>query len=324
MIFSLSDIKFSPLTIINLFKSAFALKEEQQLIRVKGIFKKTGIKNYRGVFYNRIKDEDSDQLITLVTPADVHEKLGDGKMIEFIGYIGFQVENTGKIDVSVRITELISEQSISFSDDEQRKIDLLRKKYEMGLKDMGGFIRAKIRKQESIAIKVITGKSPNAAEDIKAAMGDAYRKYKIRFQEISIESKSQIIYALNQQHHVDIICISRGGGENLQIFDDIDICEKILSSEIIIASAIGHAPDVSLFDKLADKSFPTPSGFGHYLKDIFTRMQEEIPTNNPVRAEILKLEKQVELMRVSDSRKDRFLIACVVLLLLLVTRILFQ
>ncbi|MEO9005368.1 MAG: exodeoxyribonuclease VII large subunit, partial [Ginsengibacter sp.] len=49
----------------------------------------------------------------------------------------------------------------------------------------------------------------------------------------------------------------------------------ILSRNAIIASAIGHADNITLFEKLSDKKFITPTQFGNYLKEIYNSTIEE-------------------------------------------------
>ena len=45
---------------------------------------------------------------------------------------------------------------------------------------------------------------------------------------------------------------------------------------MITTSAIGHAQNVTLFEKLADKKFITPTDFGNYLNHIFNSTVEEL------------------------------------------------
>jgi len=40
-------------------------------------------------------------------------------------------------------------------------------------------------------------------------------------------------------------------------------------------TAIGHKDDESLIDKIADKSFSTPTALGQYLNDIYNTTVEE-------------------------------------------------
>ena len=59
----------------------------------------------------------------------------------------------------------------------------------------------------------------------------------------------------------------RGGGPGLEIFDDVAIAEASLLLKPILVTAIGHAQDDTLLQKLADKQFITPTALGNYLRE---------------------------------------------------------
>jgi exodeoxyribonuclease VII large subunit len=89
---------FSPSSIVAIFNAATVTKEEKKIINVRGIFKKTGTSNYSGYYYNRLKDEASDNYITLVTSALMHNQIEDNKTIEFRGFITGKTTNKGSIE----------------------------------------------------------------------------------------------------------------------------------------------------------------------------------------------------------------------------------
>ena len=108
-------------------------------------------------------------------------------------------------------------------------------------------------------------------------MEAAIALYNIEYHRVSLSAPSEIINKIISLDtpDTDIIGIARGGGENLEIFENLDICNAILERNTIIASAIGHATDVSLFEKLSEKKFITPTHFGNYLKEIYNTTIEE-------------------------------------------------
>ena len=122
------------------------------------------------------------------------------------------------------------------------------------------------------------GKSGIIDSDIKDAMEIAVSLYDIEFHRVSLSSPKEIINKIISldDGNADVICVARGGGENLSTFEDAEICESILNRKTVIASAIGHAQDVSLFEKLSDKKFITPTQFGNYLKEIYNSTIEEL------------------------------------------------
>jgi hypothetical protein len=269
---------YSPSAIVAIFNAATITKEEKKLIQVKGIFKKSGNANYSGFYYNTLKDEAADYSITLVTPVLLHNKLDDNKTIECNGYISRRLDKYGRIEIRIHLVELLAERANLFSEEETKKILLINQKIEFGFKDLDTHIKSKIFNNETITIKLVIGKSAIIDSDIKKGMESAISLFNIEYHRVSLSAPQEIIAKIQllDIEGADLICVARGGGENLQTFDDLDICESILDCKTIIASAIGHADNVTLFEKLSDKKFITPTHFGSYLKEIYNNTVEEL------------------------------------------------
>ena len=67
----------------------------------------------------------------------------------------------------------------------------------------------------------------------------------------------------------------RGGGENLEIFDNPEIAEAALSLSTYFITALGHKDNVPLLQKVADKPFITPTALGQYFNDMYNNTIEE-------------------------------------------------
>ena len=74
------------------------------------------------------------------------------------------------------------------------------------------------------------------------------------------EISAAIAYA-NKHHLADLLIVGRGGGsiEDLWAFNDEIVAKAIFDSEIPIISAVGHEPDVTISDFVADLRAATPS-----------------------------------------------------------------
>ena len=116
-------------------------------------------------------------------------------------------------------------------------------------------------------IAVITSSAGAAVRDIIRILRARWPMTKVivmpvRVQgvEAPLEIASAIHYA-NEHDIADIIITGRGGGslEDLWAFNDERVARAIFASEIPIISAVGHEPDVTISDFVADIRAATPS-----------------------------------------------------------------
>lgn len=116
-------------------------------------------------------------------------------------------------------------------------------------------------------------------------LGEYKRYYSLVQHKINLSNKEELIDKLNElkEKNIDAIVLTRGGGK-LDIFNDVDIAESILSiNKIPFISAIGHAVDSILTQEIADKKFTTPTALGTYLKEISKNTIENIRKKQEVK-----------------------------------------
>lgn len=80
------------------------------------------------------------------------------------------------------------------------------------------------------------------------------------------DSIARAIGLANAMGEVDVILCGRGGGsmEDLWAFNEETVARAIFASEIPVISAVGHEPDVTIADFVADLRAPTPSGAAEF------------------------------------------------------------
>lgn len=102
--------------------------------------------------------------------------------------------------------------------------------------------------------------------------------YPVKVQGLS--AKNEIINAINilDEKKLDAIVITRGGGskEDLKVFNEKDLVEKIYKAKSPIISAIGHKIDLSLTDLASDLSLQTPTEAGSYLVRNYKKIRDDI------------------------------------------------
>ncbi|MGL6297970.1 MAG: exodeoxyribonuclease VII large subunit [Methanobacteriaceae archaeon] len=84
------------------------------------------------------------------------------------------------------------------------------------------------------------------------------------------------------KYKLDAIVIARGGGsfEDLFCFNDENLAREIFSSKLPIVSAVGHEPDFTICDFVADLRAPTPSAAAEILYPHKTELLAKIDTVN--------------------------------------------
>ena len=116
-------------------------------------------------------------------------------------------------------------------------------------------------------IAVITSGAGAAVRDIIRVSGARWPLAKIIVLPVRVqgtEAPPEIVGALryaNRWQIADVIITGRGGGsmEDLWAFNDERVARAIYESEIPVISAVGHEPDVTIADYVADLRAATPS-----------------------------------------------------------------
>ena len=83
---------------------------------------------------------------------------------------------------------------------------------------------------------------------------------RVQGEEAAGEIADAIAYA-NRYHLADVLIVGRGGGsvEDLWAFNEEEVAQAIYRSQIPVISAVGHEPDVTIADFVADRRASTPS-----------------------------------------------------------------
>ena len=116
-------------------------------------------------------------------------------------------------------------------------------------------------------IAVITSGAGAAVRDIIRVAGKRWPMAKIVVLPVRVqgaEAPAEIVGALryaNRWQVGDVIITGRGGGsmEDLWAFNDERVARAIYESELPVISAVGHEPDVTIADFVADLRAATPS-----------------------------------------------------------------
>ena len=146
-------------------------------------------------------------------------------------------------------------------------------------------------------IAVITSSAGAAVHDIIRILGKRWPMAEVLLLPVRVqgaEAPPEIAGAIkyaNRHHVADVIITGRGGGsiEDLWAFNDERVARAIYDSEIPVISAVGHEPDVTISDYVADVRAATPSNAAELAV--------------PDRAEIAELLDNLDIRRSQAMKK---------------------
>lgn len=117
-------------------------------------------------------------------------------------------------------------------------------------------------------IALVTSPTGAAVRDMIRILGRRYPLAEVQLWPVLVQGENaaadiaKTIARINAHGQADVIIVGRGGGslEDLWAFNEEVVARAIYNSKIPVISAVGHEPDVTIADFVADLRAPTPSG----------------------------------------------------------------
>ncbi len=133
-------------------------------------------------------------------------------------------------------------------------------------------------------IAVITSSAGAAVHDMIRILGRRWPMSKVLLLPVRVqgaEAPPEIAGAIryaNEFQLADLIITGRGGGsmEDLWAFNDERVARAIYASAIPVISAVGHEPDVTISDYVADRRASTPSNAAEIAVPDWREMREQL------------------------------------------------
>ena len=133
-------------------------------------------------------------------------------------------------------------------------------------------------------IAIVTSSAGAAIHDMLRILGKRYPLTKVILLPVRVqgaEAPPEICGAIryvNRFQLADVIITGRGGGsmEDLWSFNDERVARAIYQSEIPVISAVGHEPDVTISDFVADLRAATPSNAAELAVPDQTELRERL------------------------------------------------
>ncbi|MBR3385828.1 MAG: exodeoxyribonuclease VII large subunit [Atopobiaceae bacterium] len=255
--------------------------------------------NRTGHCYFSVKDESSSMDVIIwrgvfsSLDEQVRAALSDGLLVQLRG--SFVVyDKTGKLSFVARGVSVAGEGLLR-----QRVAELARKLQAEGL-------LSDARKRPIPAfctrVAVVTSPTGKVIDDVKRTLARRNPLVEVLVAGCAVQGDAApptIVHALAlaASAHPDCILLVRGGGsyEELMAFNDEGVARAVAASPVPVVTGIGHEPDVTICDMVADRRASTPTAAA---EGVAPTIGEIIDKNNSRAARLdAALAKTVDAMR---------------------------
>ena len=152
-------------------------------------------------------------------------------------------------------------------------------------------------------IGIVTSSAGAAIHDMLRILRKRYPLCQVRLLPVRVqgaEAPGEITAAIRYANHyqlADLLIVGRGGGsiEDLWAFNDERVAYAIYQSEIPVISAVGHEPDVTISDFVADLRAATPSNAAELAVPDQDALRQNLDSMSDAMASILN--RQVKFAR---------------------------
>lgn len=198
-----------------------------------------------------------------------------------ISKLKFQPENGAEVVITGKLSTFSakSEYQINVSQINYDGVGGLLKEYEQRKEKFSklGFFdecHKKSINKTPVTIGIVTSETGDVFHDILHIIKQRFpckiELYPVKVQgEGSAEEVANAIKYFNKQKNVETIIVARGGGsiEDLWAFNEEIVVNAVFNSVIPVISAIGHEPDYTLIDYVADLRAPTPTAAAEFATE---------------------------------------------------------
>lgn len=171
-------------------------------------------------------------------------------------------------------------------------------------------------------IAIITSSAGAAVHDMIRILGTRWPMTKIVLLPVrvqGVEAPPEIVGAIryaNRHKVADLIITGRGGGsiEDLWAFNDERVARAIYESELPVISAVGHEPDVTISDFVADVRASTPSNAAEIAVPDQSEMREALMNMDIRRTQAMRKSLSRMTAKLDDIKSRRVLqdpMACI-------------
>ena len=299
---------YTPTDILNIVKEH--LRTSNIPVVIEGVYQMVGTKAYNGGiwWYDEIRSQYDNSKLKAMVPTGIRDQIKAGEVVQLNGTISKTVNDyDGKIELMLRVSNLVGKRENEISEEELERLKLLQQKASKGSRPVDSLLESLLFSEErQPKIALVYAESSITDADFRAGVQAAsgaidFKEYRQSFSDV--QGFSQLIGELDNGCY-DILCIIRGGGVGLDVFENPKMAALMLALKTPTISAIGHEVDTPLLCKVSDRNIGTPSLLGQYFKDMVENVSEKKTKSRASLTEKIKKQFQEQLEAGQKQNKE--------------------
>ena len=298
---------YKPSELIAIFNGILSQQNvHAKMVYLRGVYWKNGRQDATWRYcFDILRDEDSQEEITLrITPSQ-RDELKDGALVTVGGVLTRQVTNKGYIQLYLNVTRIEVVQEHVVDETEVKKAELRQRKANAGFRNVDGTLEQKLFAGERPKVALLFATTSITMADFNAGIKAAqsaidFQEYRVSFADAGELSKT--LAQIDAMNH-DVMAIIRGGGSGIEHLDDLNVLEAVISLKTPLIVAVGHVEEKLFIKQLADKVSPTPNGLGAYFSDVVEKVSEQKNKSRAVLAEQIKKQFQEQIETANKQNK---------------------
>ena len=270
-------LTYKPSELIAIFNNILGRQNEfAKLVYLRGIFQQRQNKSQWEFAYAGLRDESSQEEITLRIPKQMYESLSDGNLVTVCGILERKIDPRASVQITLNVTrvEKLQEQAVSAAD--QKKAELRRHKSQTGFRNVDGVLEKRLLADERPRVALLLANNSITMSDFEAGIQAA--KAAIDFTEFRSDFFKAAVLCQRlceiDAQGFDVIAVVRGGGIGIERLDHLDVLETLSHLNTPVISAVGHPEERLTFKEIADKEVATPTALGQYLNELVERVAD--------------------------------------------------
>ena len=197
---------YKPSEIIGIFSSFLARQAvNAKVVYLRGVYLASGKLSYGGYFYDKLKDEDRQEEITIRLTFQQRENMENGNLVIVGGILTRDVNHQGVIKMSLNVSriDIIQEQAVD--ENEIKRMELRQIKSTAGFKNVDAILEQLLYIGERPKVALLFARSSITMSDFEAGINAA--KVAIDFTErrVNFSNSQDLVNTLND---IDNQCYS--------------------------------------------------------------------------------------------------------------------